>query len=123
LPDSYNPNWVAGSRIPDIVFFVKERFAEYKAATPDWGDRPYAIVPDLVIEVVSPNDQYSDIDAKVDLYLADGVRIVWVIDPQRRKVHVHTSDRDDPHVLKGDEMLKGGDVLPGFEIALTKLFE
>ncbi len=116
-------DWVKGSRIPDLMFFAANRIANYKTENPNHRTRPLALVPDLVIEVVSPNDQYSEIDEKVDLYLADGVRLVWVIDPQRRKVSVHTSDNDQPHVLKGDALLKGEDVLPGFEISLTRLFE
>lgn len=122
LPDTYNRNWVEGSRTPDVMFYVGERVSEYKALTPDWRERPYAIVPDLAVEVVSPNDRYSEIDAKVDAYLQDGVRLIWVIDPQRRKATVHAPDLENSVTLKGDAVLNGGDVLEGFEIALDTLF-
>ncbi|MBC7869484.1 MAG: Uma2 family endonuclease [Chitinophagaceae bacterium] len=109
--------------MPDVSFFAAERIAAYVAQTPEWKERPFALVPDMVVEVVSPNDHYSEIDEKVDVYLADGVRLIWVIDPQRRKATVHTPDSDQPLHLKGDAVLNGGDVIPGFEVLLPKLFE
>jgi Uma2 family endonuclease len=123
LPDAYDSNWVKGSRTPDVAFFTAERINMYRQENPDWRDKPYLIVPDLVIEVVSPNDKASELDEKIDIYLADGVRLVITLDPQRRKAKMHTSDIDHPIVLKEDAILKGGDVLPGFEIPLKKLFE
>lgn len=64
------------------MFFEKNRLAAYKEQTPDREEKPFVLVPDLAIEIVSKNDRYSDINDKVMLYLADGVRLVWVIDPQ-----------------------------------------
>ncbi|MDX1990939.1 MAG: Uma2 family endonuclease [bacterium] len=123
LPEAYNPNWVTGSRTPDLMIYLGNRWADYIKAHPDWREKPYLLVPDFVVEIVSPNDRYSDIDEKVDAYLADGVRLIWVIDPQRRKATIHTPINDQPLHLKGDTLLSGGDVLPGFEIRLSALFE
>jgi Uma2 family endonuclease len=120
---SESPNWVKGSRTPDLMFFESARWSAYIAATPDWKGKPYLLIPDLAIEVVSPNDRYSEIDDKVEGYLADGVQMVWVIDPQRRKVTVHTSDSDQPLILRQNETLTGGEVLPGFSVAVKSLFE
>jgi Uma2 family endonuclease len=122
LPDPHNRNWVQGSRTPDVMLYSGTRLADYKAETPDWRKRPYALVPDLAIEVVSPTDRYSDIDEKIDVYLQDGVRLIWVIDPERRKVTIHAPDLENPLVLRGDANLTGGDLLPGFQIALATLF-
>jgi Uma2 family endonuclease len=123
LPDRSDANWVEGSRIPDVMFYSGNRIATYKTEHADHRSRPLALVPDLVVEVVSPTDKYSDIDEKVDAYLLDGVRLIWVLDPQRRKAAVHAPDQEQPIHLAGDAVLDGGDVLPGFQIALTKLFE
>ncbi|MDX1991894.1 MAG: Uma2 family endonuclease [bacterium] len=120
LPGSYGSDWVKGSRIPDILFYAADRLAEYRLEIPDWERRLYELVPDLVIEIVSPNDSYSDIDAKVDLYMGDDVHLIWVCDPQRRKVRVHTPEGEA--TLSGDAKLTGGDILPGFEVALPDLF-
>jgi Uma2 family endonuclease len=123
LPDADDSNWVTGSRIPDVMFFANDRVANYKVANPQHCSRPLALIPDLVIVVVSPTDKISEMDEKIDIYLADGVRLVITLDPQRRKAALHTSDIDHPIVLKEDAILKGGDVLPGFEVPLKKLFE
>lgn len=120
LPDAYDSGWVSGSRIPDLMFYVGDRVTRYKEQTPDYRERPLALVPDLVIEVVSPNDKVVELDAKIDLYLADGVRLIWVFSPQSRKVTVHATDLENPVVLK--DRLDGGDVLPGFSLDLQKFF-
>jgi Uma2 family endonuclease len=121
LPDTHDPNWVTGSRTPDILFITQDRIEAYWAANPDWEENPYLIVPDFVIEIVSPTDSFSKIDEKVDAYLADGVRLVWVLDPQRRKAFVYSPD-DEPKHLSGDDLLDAGDVVLGFRITLQALF-
>ncbi len=122
VPDADDPDWVEGSHIPDLMFFAGDRIAKYKAETPDHRARPLALVPDLVIEVVSPTDKVSELDEKIDAYLLDGVRLIWVVDPQRRKATVHAPDLEQPLHRSGDAVLDGGDVLPGFTISLPELF-
>lgn len=114
-------NRVTGSRTPDIMFYVGQRLAEYKAANPDWRERPFALVPDMV-EVISPTDKYTEVNEKIDAYLQDGVRLVVVIDPVQQKITVHGADLETPLVLRGDTRLEGGDVLPDFQLELKDLF-
>jgi Uma2 family endonuclease len=116
------PNWVKGSRVPDIMFFAAERLAEYQAQDPDWGDKPFVLVPDLVVEVVSPGDSYSDVDEKVDGYLRDGVKMVWVVDPQRRKIKVRLAGSMQETTLVEDDTLGGGNILPGFQMQVRDIF-
>lgn len=123
LPNGDDPNWVTGSRIPDLIFYAGNRIATNEAEHPDHWGKPLALVPDLVIEVVSPNDKVSEMDEKIDAYLLDGVRLIWVIDPQRRKAVVYAPDAEQPLHLAKDAVLDGGDGLPGFQIVLSKLFE
>ena len=106
--------------MPDVMFFRAERFARYKETTPDWDDKPFVIVPDLAIEVVSPNDRFSLINKKVNQYLADGVELVWVIDPQEQNIYVHRKGQTT--ILSGEDTLNGGSVLKGLNIKLTNLF-
>ena len=113
-------DWVKGSRVPDVMFFRAERLALYRASTPDWQDKPYVLVPDLVVEVVSPTDNYSAVNLKIEAYLADGVRLVWVLDPQRKRTSVYAGER---HVTLGaGDILDGGDVIPGLRLKLDELF-
>lgn len=122
LPDT-SKQWVKGSRLPDLIFIRAGRLDDYKTNTPDWREKPLMIVPDLVVEVVSPGDSYSDIDRKVDTYLADGVERIWIIDPQRRKVRVHLQAQAHPITYKDSQMLDGGETLPEFSVKVSELFE
>lgn len=119
LVDRIDTSWVIGSRIPDLMVFIGSRIADYKKNTPNHRNHPLALVPDLVIEVVSPNDKVSELDAKIDAYLLDGVRLIWVIDPQRYKATVYAPDMEQPLHLNVNGVLDGGDVLPEFKLALA----
>lgn len=68
---------------------VQTRIQAYKAADPDWRKKPFVIVPDLGIEVISPGDSYIDVDEKVERYLSEGVKLVWVMNPRNRSVTVY----------------------------------
>jgi Uma2 family endonuclease len=114
-------NWVERSYTPDLMVYSKNRIDEYEAQNPHGDDRPLALVPDLVIEVVSPNDKVVELDEKIDAYLLDGVRLIWVVDPQRRKATVYTPDMEQPLHLNVNGVLDGGDVLPGFTVKLVDI--
>jgi Uma2 family endonuclease len=116
----YNSNWVKGALIPDLMFFAANRWQQYIAETPDWATKPFVLVPDLVVEVVSPNDLYTEIQDKVEEYRGLGVRIIWIVDPQRDRVNVY--DGDHYQTLGKDETLTGAEVVPGLEIKLADLF-
>lgn len=118
---TYNSNWVKGSRVPDVMFFAGERWKKYTDQTKGWMDIPFLIVPDLVIEVVSANDRYSEISDKVELYRADGVKLIWVVDPFRKRVTVHAGEFY--RTLGQGEILDGSEVLPELAVALDTLFE
>ncbi len=122
LPDRSDSTWVVGSRILDLMFFSGNRIADYEDQNPDHNTRPLALVPDLVIEVVSPNDKVSELDEKIDAYLLDGVRLIWVVDPQRRKATVYAPDMEQPLHLNVNGVLDGGDVLPDFTLPLMSIF-
>jgi Uma2 family endonuclease len=95
-------------RKPDVSFIRRGRLP---------GERPppgdIRIVPDLAVEVVSPNDTVYELDEKVEQYLAVGVRLVWVVNPVTRLVIVHRQDSSMAKVREGLH-LEGEDVVPGF---------
>jgi Uma2 family endonuclease len=110
------------------VRFRADRINAYREANPDWKLKPYVLVPDLVVEVMSPNDDPDELDEKIDLYLADGVLMAWVMNPQRIKVSVYTPTPDKPRTkqqtnLFSGDVLTGGEIIPGFEIEVAKIFE
>ena len=121
LPDHYDANWVTGSRTPDILFITKPRILAYRETHPDWRDKPYMIVPDFVVEIVSPKDTFSDIYEKVDAYLQDGVHLIWIIDPQAHKAFVYTPDGEMERI-SAEGVLDADDVIAGFKVTLANLF-
>lgn len=80
------------------------------------------IVPDLVVEVISPTDRYTAVQTKVKSCLTDGMQVKWIVDPERKRVTVHTSPQEG-HPLGLEETLNGGTVLSGFGVEVKKLFE
>src|SRR5439155_15960815 len=79
------------------------------------------IAPDVAVEVVSPNDLFSDVERKVQEYLEAGVQLVWVVNPEIRIVAVHRADGSIAKLHEKDE-LTGENVLPGFRCPVGDLF-
>ncbi|MBL8166204.1 MAG: Uma2 family endonuclease [Anaerolineae bacterium] len=124
---SFTTNWVPGSRIPDVMYYTAERLEAYKAANPDWKLKPYVLVPDLVIEVISPTDDANDVSDKIDRYLLDGVRAVWAVDLARETVSIYTLVAHEPFtrqqtILRVGETLHGGEIIPAFAIPVAQIF-
>jgi Uma2 family endonuclease len=109
------PNEPGKVRVPDVSFIRKGREASV-------ADGHGKVVPDLVVEVVSPNDLAGDLEEKVADFLRAGVPLVWVVDPGTRTVRVVRGDGSAAY-LRGQDVLRGDDVLPGFELPLATLFQ
>ena len=108
-----NPDVV---RAPDVSFVAAARVPATGIPSGYW---PYA--PDLAVEIVSPSDRLSDVHVKIEDYFAAGARLVWVVEPETRVVHVHRAPYDVQVVGEAGE-LTGGDVLPGFRCPVKRLF-
>lgn len=108
-----NPDTV---RAPDLAFVRSERVALI-------GRRGYAtLAPDLVAEILSPDDRPGEVSAKVREWLDAGVAVAWVIDPERKTAEVHRAD-GSVNMLGDDANLDGESVLPGFSCRLAEVFE
>jgi len=103
-------------RAPDVAFVSSE-------SVPPEGvtDRFWELAPDVAVEVVSPSNTVSAMQRKALEYLDAGTRLVWVVDPSERTATVHRA-RDDIRILAGDDVLEGGEMLPGVRLALADLF-
>lgn len=101
---------------PDVAFVRAER-----VPTEDEQQHFASVVPDLVVEVVSPSDRMREVNDKVSRYLAAGVPMVWVFHPRRRTVTVRRAHAE-PMVLDAEAVLDGEDVLPGFRLPLSEIF-
>jgi Uma2 family endonuclease len=110
FPD--DPNRV---RKPDCSFIGKDHLPQ--AGIPRGNVR---VVPDLVVEVVSPNDLAEEVEARVVDYLRVGVRLLWVFYPATRSVYVFRQG-SVARLTAADE-LGGEDVIPGFACRVEELF-
>jgi len=104
-------------RVPDVSFVARGRFRD-EHVPEGFGE----LAPDLVVEVLSPEDRSREILDKVGDYLQAGVPLVWVIDPKRRTAAVYRS-LTDVRTLGPDDALDGEDVVPGFRCALAEVAE
>ncbi|MCB9878769.1 MAG: Uma2 family endonuclease [Planctomycetes bacterium] len=101
-------------RAPDAAFV---RTARVAPPGPGYFPGP----PDLAVEVVSPSDRYCEVHEKALSWLDHGTHTVWVVEPMARTVTVLRA-RDDMRVLRENDLLDGGDLLPGFACTVTELF-
>jgi Uma2 family endonuclease len=81
-----------------------------------------ALTPDLVAEILSPEDRPGEYLAKVAEWLDAGTVLVWVIDPQRVQAHVHRAD-GSLTIVGEDGVLDGEAVLPGFSCPLVEVLQ
>jgi Uma2 family endonuclease len=105
-------------RGPDVCFTSWEKRPERTVPGKPIAD----LIPDLVVEVLSPKNTRGEIARKLKEYFFAGVRLAWVIDPATRSAHVYASP-DAKTVVAEKGTLDGGEVLPGFTLPLAKLFE
>lgn len=106
-----DPDTVRG---PDVSFYS---VARHPHPPGEWFDIP----PDLAVEVLSPSDRRGPVRGKIREYLANGVRLVWLVDPDAETVTVYAG------TLRGVEFdstdtLDAPDVLPGFTCRVADFF-
>ena len=110
-------------RSPDVSWIKLERWNQLTQKEKD-GFPP--IAPDFVIELVSPSDlknqRYEDLQAKMRSYLDSGVRLGWLIEPSARQVEIYRLGHP-VEILENPSTLSGEEVLPGFSLLLTSIFE
>jgi Uma2 family endonuclease len=101
------------ARKPDLSFIRHGRLKKDRAPAGE-----VTIPPDLAVEVVSPKDEVSALNVKLEEYLAAGVPMVWVIDPVARVADVFRPKQPTIRIREGED-LEGGDVVPGFRCPLA----
>ena len=107
-----DPDTVKG---PDVVFYDKN--VSFGELNPKWTEE----VPTLAVEVRSPNDRMSKVNRRISQFLAWGVALVWLVDPEDKAVTVYRADKA-PQVLDADQELTGDGVLPGFRCRVAEFF-
>jgi Uma2 family endonuclease len=107
-----NPDTVRGA---DVIFISNERLAQIKSAS--FLD----VAPELVVEVMSPDDRWTEVKQKIREYFAIGVVLVWVADPTDKTVSVYRS-LTEVQLFSENDTLSGEEVLPGFTVLVAALF-
>ena len=104
-------------RVPDVSFTRWNKFPEgRRSAGPitDFG-------PDLAVEILSASNSKAEMRRKVREYFVSGTELVWLVDPVSRTIVVYTSP-DETVALSESDTLEGGAVLPGFSVAVERIF-
>jgi Uma2 family endonuclease len=107
------------NRSPDAAWVRRER---WDALTPEQKRGFAPLCPDFVVELCSPSDDLEDVQQKMQEYLANGIRLGWLIDPKTRRVEIYRPD-GEVEILDNPATLSGETVLPGFVLDLQPVFE
>lgn len=111
-PRYRKPDDVRNSLLPDVAFRSLNRPLNKKGSIPE--------LPDLAIEVKSPEQSLRTLRNKVRYYITHGVKLVWLVNPEAQVVEVYTLE--DEVTLGMNDVLTGGDVLPGFTLLVRDIF-
>lgn len=104
---------------PDVAFISHARLRQQPE------DGFISVMPELAVEIASPNDSLAQLRRKARIYLDKGCSLVWIVLPSQRGVDVcrsATGARLDIEFVGADDKLSGEDALPGFELELSRLF-
>jgi Uma2 family endonuclease len=105
-------------RSPDVSWMTKEK---WESVSPSERRKFSRVVPDFVIELLSPTDNLFDAQEKMREYIENGVRLGWLIDPLEQKVHIYRAD-GEIEILDNPEKVSGEGVLQGFELNVRQIW-
>lgn len=112
----YLPN--GSDRSPDVAWIRQDR---WDALSTEQQETFAPICPDFVLELRSKNDSIEKLRAKMREYIDNGARLGWLIDQKNKQVEIYRPNQD-VEVLNNPVSLSGEDVLPGFVLDLTKVW-
>ncbi len=112
----FGPEGGRRAYVPDVVYVSFARMPPGDARVNQY----VRTAPDLVVEVLSRNQNAKRFAQKLGFYLRHGVRLVWVVDAREETITVFSPDHDDVTLRVGDR-LDGGAVLPGFRVAVAEI--
>lgn len=102
--------------IPDLLYISFEKLGDI-----DLEDDACPLPPELVIEIISPDQSFSDLIEKAEAYLKAGVNRVWLIDTQAKKITIFFPN--SPPQTKQEEESLADDLLPGLQLTPLQIFQ
>lgn len=107
------------NRSPDAAWVVWERWNQL---TLEQQQKFPPICPDFVVELRSESDALEQLQKKMQEYLSNGLRLGWLINPQKQQVEVYRANQS-VQVLQNPQQVDGEDILPGFVFALSIIWD
>ncbi len=108
----------SAKRSPDVSWMSKEKWESVSKSERRKFSR---VVPEFVIELLSPTDTLAETQEKLLEYIENGVKLGWLIDPENKRVHIYRAN-GETEILNNPEKLYGEDVLVGFELNVQEIF-
>jgi Uma2 family endonuclease len=105
-------------RSPDAAWVSRER---WESLIPKQKTGFVPLCPDFLVELRSPSDSLTELRAKMQEYLENGLKLGWLIDPQNKQVEIYRT-RKQVEVLKSPVELSGEDILPDFVLNLKRIW-
>ena len=106
------------NRSPDVSWIQQARWDKL---TIDQKEKFPPIVPDFVLELMSPSDSLKEIREKMEEYRDSGVKLGWLINPKKRTVEIYRPGQEK-EIQKNPGSLSGEDILPGFVLDLAVIW-
>jgi Uma2 family endonuclease len=111
LPDnsmrSPDAAWVTKVRWDTLSFREQDRFSH--------------ICPEFIIELRSQSDNLSELQAKMEQWIANGAELAWLIDPFEQAVSIYRGD-DSPEILHHPTSVQGTGPVAGFELVMSRVW-
>ena len=104
--------------VPDASWVSKERLAEIEVE----DEGVWVVVPDFVLEVRSRSQEIEDQQEKMEQWMANGVRLGWLIDPFEGEVRIYRERQEEPELLERPDSISGEAVMPGLVVDLTRVW-
>lgn len=103
------------NRSPDVAYIKQERWDQL---TDEEKKKFSPIAPDFVLELMSPSDSLKDIQEKMKEYIDNGVKLAWLINPEKKQVEIYRQAQEK-EVLEHPKTISGEDILPDFVLDLS----
>lgn len=106
-------------RLPDFSWVRNEK---WDALSDNEKEKIVPFAPDFLIELRSPTDSLTDLQAKMQEYVENGASLGWLIDPQTKRVYVYRPN-EEPKILENPKTVSGEPLLQNFTLNLKEIWE
>jgi Uma2 family endonuclease len=104
-------------RKPDVCYLRLDRLSRTQAVS----EGHLTVVPDFVVEVISPRDRATRVNLKLNEWVEAGVQVVWLVYPEERQIRAFQG-RGEVKTFNEGDTLTAETVLPGFAVPVAELF-